>query len=70
MLASSKRLFQTFTLPDSVLHLITNFTRLILVKPDHTGKSPYRQSIIQIIFLAEEYLKYSANNIVTNFDLK
>lgn len=57
MLASSKRLFQTFTLPDSVLHLITNFARLILVKPDHTGKSPYRQSIIQIIFLAEEYLK-------------
>lgn len=57
MLASSKRLFQTFTLPDSVLHLITNFARLILVKPDHTGKSPFRQSIIQIIFLAEEYLK-------------
>lgn len=38
MLASSKRLFQTFTLPDSVLHLITNFARLILVKPDHTGE--------------------------------
>lgn len=38
MLASSKRLFQTFTLPDSVLHLITIFARLILVKPDHTGE--------------------------------